>query len=270
MTSPSSSPLADRFAFAQAIAKEAGDLTLTHYRKRGLAVDTKRDGSPVTIADRSAEELLRKLVASRFPTDAISGEEFGDTPGTAPASGFRWVFDPIDGTKSFVSGVPLYGTMVACLHHEDPVIGVINMPALGEVVAAAKGLGCTLARTGHPTEPARVSGVRDLKEAIFVYTAPEVYTQAGKWPLFERMSHATRLSRGWSDCYGCVLVATGRADIWVEPTVALWDVAAAVPIIEEAGGRYTDLSGRRDATTGSCIATNGHLHDAAMKIVRGE
>jgi histidinol-phosphatase len=258
-------PLAERFAFAKAIAREAGDLTLTHFRKRGLAVDTKRDGSPVTIADREAEQRLRALVEARFPADAILGEEFGDKPGT---SGFRWVFDPIDGTKSFVSGVPLYGTMVACLQHEDPVIGVINMPALAELVAAAKGIGCTLERTGHAPEPARVSGVRDMKEAIFVYTAPEVYTQAGKWPLFERMSHATRLSRGWSDCYGCVLVATGRADIWVEPTVALWDVAAAVPIIEEAGGRYTDLSGRRDATTGSCIATNGHLHEAAMKVVQ--
>ncbi len=257
-------PTEERFAFAKAIAREAGDLTLTHFRKRGLAVDTKRDGSPVTIADREAEQRLRALVEARFPADAILGEEFGDKPGT---SGFRWVFDPIDGTKSFVSGVPLYGTMVACMHHADPVIGVINMPALGELVAAAKGLGCTLERTGHAPEPARVSGVRDMKEAIFVYTAPEVYTQAGRWDLFERMSHATRLSRGWSDCYGCVLVATGRADIWVEPTVALWDVAAAVPIIEEAGGRYTDLAGQRDATTGSCLVTNGLLHEAAMRVV---
>jgi histidinol phosphatase-like enzyme (inositol monophosphatase family) len=256
----------ERFVFAQSIALEAGDLTLTHYRRRGLPVQTKRDGSPVTIADQEAERRLRTLVEDRFPHDAILGEEFGDKPGT---SGFRWVFDPIDGTKSFVCGVPLYGTMVACLHDAEPVVGVINMPALGEMVSGAKGLGCWLDRTGLPREPARVSGVRDLREAVFVYTAPEVYSQAGCWDLFHRLSHAARLSRGWSDCYGCVLVATGRADVWVEPTVALWDVAAALPIIEEAGGRYTDLSGRRDVTTGSCLATNGFLHDDAMRVVRG-
>jgi histidinol phosphatase-like enzyme (inositol monophosphatase family) len=262
-------PTEDRLDFARAIAKEAGDLTLTHYRRRGLPVQTKRDGTPVTIADQEAERRLRALVESRYPHDAIMGEEFGDKPGTPPASGFRWVFDPIDGTKSFVCGVPLYGTMVACLKDDQPLLGVINMPALGEMVSAAAGLGCWLDRDGLPREPARVSAVNDLAEAVFVYTAPEVYTQASRWDLFHRLSHATRLSRGWSDCYGCVLVATGRADLWVEPTVALWDVAAALPIIEEAGGRYTDLTGRRDVATGSCLATNGLLHDGAMRVVRG-
>lgn len=255
-----------RWTFAVDIAREAGDLTLTHFRKRGLAVETKRDGSPVTIADQEAEKKLRALVEARFGDDGIVGEEFGTKEGS---SGYRWVFDPIDGTKSFVCGVPLYGTMVAVMKGDEPVVGVINMAGLGEIVHAVRGGGCWLDRAGHGRTQARVSGVRDLSEAVFVYTAPEVYTKAGQWPLFERMSHGTRLSRGWSDCYGCVLVATGRADVWVEPVVALWDVAAALPIIEEAGGTYTDLQGKRDVTTGSCIATNRLLHESAMKLARG-
>lgn len=255
-----------RWTFATQIAREAGELTLTHFRNRGLAVQTKRDGSPVTIADQDAEKRLRALVEARFGEDGILGEEFGERKGS---SGYRWVFDPIDGTKSFVCGVPLYGTMVAVMKGDEPVVGVINMPALGEVVHAAKGAGCWLERAGHPKAQARVSGVTDLKEAVFVFTAPEVYTNAGRWDAFQRLSHGTRLSRGWSDCYGCVLVATGRADVWAEPTVALWDVAAALPIIEEAGGMYTDFAGTRDVTTGSCVATNGALHAAALGLARG-
>lgn len=259
-------PIEQRLAFARDIAREAGEITLTHFRRRGLEVQTKRDGTPVTIADQEAEKRLRALVEARFPDDAILGEEFGDKPGT---SGYRWIFDPIDGTKSFVCGVPLYGTMVAVMKGDEPAVGVINMPALGEMVSAATGLGCTLERAGHDPAPARVSGVRDLKEGVLVFTGMEVFREAGRLPVFEGLSKACRLSRGWSDCYGCVLVATGRADVWVEPVVALWDVAAALPILEEAGGVYTDLQGRRDVTTGSCLAANPALHAAAMRVVGG-
>jgi histidinol phosphatase-like enzyme (inositol monophosphatase family) len=259
-------PIEQRLAFARDIAREAGEITLTHFRRRGLAVETKRDGTPVTIADQEAEKRLRALVEAKFPQDGILGEEFGEKAGT---SGYRWIFDPIDGTKAFVCGVPLYGTMVAVMEQSRPVVGVINMPALGEAVSAARGLGCTLERPGHQPAPARVSGLQDLSEAVLVYTGMEVYRQAGRERAFDALSRACRLSRGWNDCYGCVLVATGRADVWMEPVVALWDVAAAVPIIEEAGGVYTDFQGRADPTTGSCLVANPTLHAAALKLIRG-
>lgn len=259
-------PHDDRLQFAVSIAREAGDLTLKHFRASGLQVDSKRDGTPVTIADREAERHLRAKVAHRFPADAILGEEFGDSPGT---SGYQWIFDPIDGTKSFVCGVPLYGTMVAVMKDAQPLIGVINMPALNELVYASVGGGAWLSVGGAPPTAAKVSTVGNLADAVTVFTGPEVWRQARRWPEFERLCNASRLSRGWSDCYGCVLVATGRADIWAEPVVSLWDVAAAVPIIEEAGGRYTDFDARRDWMTGNCIATNGLLHAQATAALHG-
>jgi histidinol phosphatase-like enzyme (inositol monophosphatase family) len=255
--------LSMRLAAAVAMTSEAGDLTLEHFRRRGLAVETKRDGTPVTVADRAAEQLLRRRVDERFPDDAILGEEFGERPGS---SGFSWIFDPIDGTKSFVSGVPLYGTMVAVLHQNQPVVGVINMPALGEMVFAARGMGCTLRRSGHTDTPARCSSIKDLSEATLVYTGIETFESVGRRAVLDRLVAACRLSRGWSDCYGCVLVATGRADVWIEPVVAVWDVAAAVPIIEEAGGVYTDLQGRRDWTSGTTLASAPGLHPAALAL----
>ncbi|MEK6703562.1 MAG: histidinol-phosphatase [Planctomycetota bacterium] len=257
-------PHEDRLQLAVSIAREAGDLTLKYFRAANLQVDSKRDGTPVTIADRDAEKLLRAKVGQRFPADALLGEEFGDSPGT---SGYQWIFDPVDGTKSFVCGVPLYGTIVAVMKDDQPVIGVINMPALNELVYASVGGGAWLSVAGAPPVSAKVSTVGDLSDAVTVFTAPEVWRQAARWPEFERLCNASRLSRGWSDCYGCVLLATGRADVWAEPSISLWDVAAAVPIIEEAGGRYTDFAGRRAWLTGNCIATNALLHAQAIAVL---
>ncbi len=256
----------DRLRFAVEIARQAGDLTLRHFRAAGLKVDSKRDGTPVTAADRGAETLLRARVGETYASDGILGEEFGESPGT---SGYQWIFDPIDGTKSFVCGVPLYGTMAAVMKDGVPVIGVINMPALHELVYASVGGGAWSVVGEAAPVAARVSTVNAMTDAVTVFTAPEIWRQAGRWPEFDRLCGASRLSRGWSDCYGCVLVATGRADVWAEPTVSLWDVAAAVPIIEEAGGRYTDFAGRRDWTSGNCVATNAVLHAAAIEVLSG-
>jgi len=264
-----------RLDYARAFALRAGESTLRYFERGAkprdeVGVEAKPDGTPVTRADRDAEELLRRLVKDRFPADGIIGEEFGVEPGT---SGLDWVFDPIDGTKSFVAGVPLFGTMVGVLDrrngNEEPIVGVISLPALDEIIWAGKGLGAW-SRVGEGTERrARAGTAGALRESILVYTAPDVFLSTGTWDAFERLARSTRLSRGWSDCYGCVLVATGRADVWVEPLVSLWDVAAAVPILEESGAIYTDWSGRRDWRSGSCLAAAPGLHREALALLGG-
>ena len=262
-----------RLEFARVIATQAGEVTLGFFERgvragREAGVESKADGTPVTRADRGAEELLRRLVKGRFPADGIIGEEFGIERGT---TGFDWVFDPIDGTKSFVAGVPLFGTMVGVLDGrgevEEPVAGVIHLPALEETIWAGRGVGAWSSVAGGAERRAWAGGAGSLRESMFVYTAPDVFLSTGRWGAFERLTRATRLSRGWSDCYGCVLVATGRADMWVEPLVSLWDVAAAVPILEEAGAVYTDWQGRRDWRSGSCVAASPGIHREAVALL---
>lgn len=270
-----SDEITQRLDFAREIAHKAGEVVLRYF-ERGVragaqaGVQSKSDGTPVTLADKGAEELLRRFVKQRFPTDGIIGEEFGVEPGT---SGFDWVFDPIDGTKSFVAGVPLFGTMIGVLDRrsgEEPVVGVIHLPGLDETVWASRGAGAwsQIGQNGQ-IRRAAVTDATTLKQSIFVYTAPDVFISSGKWGEFERLARGSRLSRGWSDCYGCVLVATGRADVWAEPVVSLWDVAAAVPIIEEAGGVYTDWAGRRDWRSGSCVAGSKAVHADALAVMSG-
>lgn len=240
-----------RMEVAADLAWRAGQRTLAHFRG-ALEVERKSDESPVTIADRGAEAFLREAIAARYPSDAILGEEEGETEGT---SGWRWVLDPIDGTKSFVHGVPLYGVMVAC---EDPdgdaVIGAISFPPLGELVVAGRGQGCFV--NGRR---ARVTTTERLSEACICYTDLRTFQDAGKEEVLLRLSREARLVRGWGDCYGHVLVATGRADAALDPWLADWDAAPLLPIVEEAGGRFTDWSGARTAKGGSGISTNGRL-----------
>jgi histidinol phosphatase-like enzyme (inositol monophosphatase family) len=249
-------------------------LILSYYRKPTLDVVAKGDGSPVTIADREAEQLMRQMIRDAFGNDRVLGEEFGATEGT---SGFEWVLDPIDGTQSFVHGVPLFGTMVGVLHQGRGVAGVIHHAALGEGVYAHSGGGTWAYRTRADAQHeqngesvrASVSRTARLGDAMVTTTSTGQFSKASMWPAWERINASSRHSRGWSDCYGFTLVATGRADAIVEPIMALWDSAAAQAIIEEAGGRLTDFAGNDTVHAPTCVASNGLLHDELLRVIRG-
>jgi histidinol phosphatase-like enzyme (inositol monophosphatase family) len=272
MAHNSDDPVQTRLDWAVRITREAGDLTLEYFRRHDLAVEFKADASPVTVADRAAEELLRTRIAERFPDDSILGEELGAMVGT---SGYQWVLDPIDGTKSFVHGVPLYTTLVAVLAEERPKLGIIYAPACGEMLYAAVGSGCwycdTRCADAAPT-PARVSSVRRLRESLFLTTEIACFSTArakDALAVYLDLQRAARLARTWGDGYGYLMVATGRAEVMVDPVVNLWDAAALQPIIEEAGGQFTDWQGRATVHSREAIATNGLVAEEVLAITRG-
>ncbi len=251
--------LQDARSFAEQIAQEAGELTLGYFRKP-IEVERKLDNSPVTIADRESESLLRERILHRYPEHAVIGEEFGE--GGDHGSSFTWVLDPIDGTKSFVKGIPLYCVLVALLHEQQPLLGVIHNPALGETVSAAHNAGCSY--QGRPTS---VSSETDLSDAWLMVTDPA--DMARLQPEFgRRLYSAFGHVRTWADAYGYLLVATGRAEAMIDPIMNLWDIAALKPIIEEAGGRFTDIDGNDDPTGSSAIAAAPAIHDAVLALRR--
>jgi histidinol phosphatase-like enzyme (inositol monophosphatase family) len=252
--------LRDVLDFAVESAQLAGTFTLGYFNA-SPRVELKADRTPVTAADRGAEQLLRERIERAFPRHGIVGEEFGVKEGTEPA---RWILDPIDGTHSFVCGVPLYSVLVGFEWEGEAVAGVIHMPALAETVYAASGLGCR-----WNGRPARVSGVQDLSEARLVYASPKHQREFGKGPEFERLLAATGTDRGFPDAYGYALVATGRAEIALDPVMALWDTAALFPVVTEAGGTLTDWEGNPTHTAPEAIATNGHVFQATMAALRG-
>lgn len=261
------SETSDRLAFAVSIATEAGNQTLELFRSDRLDLNHKTDGSPVTAADRAAEELMRERISKQFPEDAILGEEFGETAGT---SGFRWVLDPIDGTKAFISGVPLYTTLVAVMEDDDPQIGVINAPAAGELVFAERGAGCWHQIGEAKPKRCQVSSVDKLADAVYLTTSVRSYTtdrDPDARPVYDQLQAACRITRTWADAFGYLLVATGRAEIMIDAIMNLWDSAAIQPIIEEAGGHFFDWQGRATVHSGEAIATNGKLAEAVQKLV---
>jgi histidinol-phosphatase len=254
-----------RLQLALTAAREAGEITLKYFREDNYAVELKHDRSPVTVADREAEQHLRQRIAAAFPADAILGEEFPERPGD---SGFRWILDPIDGTKSFISGVPLYGALIGVEFEDRSVVGVIHIPALDETAYAAKGQGAWVVRAGRSPEPARVSRTPQLAEALFCTSEVKSFTRTGRRQAFDEFDRACRLTRTWGDCYGYLLVASGSADVMVDPMMNVWDCAALQPIIEEAGGTFTDWQGKATIHGGEAIATNGVLFDEALAIAR--
>ena len=257
--------LQDRLDFAVAIAREAGEITLQYFRQEGLAVDRKSDDSPVTIADRRAEEHLRGRIREGYPDDAILGEEFGEVAGS---SGYRWILDPIDGTKSFIHGVPLYGTLVAVEHGGEGALGVIMIPALDECVYAAKGLGAWYTRGSVSPVRAQVSKCARLNEGLFLTSEVICFEQVGRQEAYSRLQAAARLTRTWGDCYGFMLVAMGRAEVMIDAYLSLWDAAALQPILEEAGGSFTDWQGNPTIQSGEAVATNGAIRDEVLAITR--
>jgi histidinol-phosphatase len=256
---PSKSELNELLEFSVALARGAGDITLKYFRHQP-ETSTKSDGSYVTIADREAEAYLRRQIAERFPDDGVLGEEEGEREGR---SGRRWIVDPIDGTFAFVHGVPFYGVLIALEIDGEPSVGVVNIPALNEVVAAAKGCGCFF-----NGEPARVSTKASLAEALLLATDFRGCARHGFGRAAESLQARAKTSRTWGDCYGYVLVATGRAEIMLDPVMNLWDCAPLLPIMEEAGGTFTDWRGERTVNGGNSIATNGLLFEEVMTVVK--
>lgn len=253
------SELNELLEFAVELGRGAGDITLEYFRRKP-ETSTKSDGSYVTIADRKAERYLREQIAKRFPEDGVVGEEEGELQGR---SGRRWIVDPIDGTFAFVHGVPFYGVLIALEIDGESSVGVVNIPALVEIVYAAKGVGCFL-----NGEPARVSSTAELKDALLLATDFTACGQYGFGRAAELLQERAKASRTWGDCYGYVLVATGRADIMLDPVMNLWDCAPLLPIMEEAGGTFTDWRGVRTIAGGNSIGTNGILFDEVLSIVR--
>jgi histidinol phosphatase-like enzyme (inositol monophosphatase family) len=247
-----------RVAPAAELARLAGTVALRHYRSR-LTVEMKSDGSPVTIADRAAEEAARAWVRARFPHDGILGEELGEERPGAPR---RWVIDPIDGTKAFIRGTPLWGSLVALCEGETVLAGAAYFPAVDEWLAAAPGAGCWW--NGRRSQ---VSSVSVLAEATVLTTDERFHHNPERQAGWRALSEAAAVSRTWGDCFGYLLVATGRAEAMCDPVLSLWDAAALQPIIEEAGGTFTDWNGTRTAFGGSAVATNRALGDTVRGVL---
>ncbi len=256
--------LEGRLTLALEAIQQAGLITLQYFGRETLAVERKADDSPVTVADRQAEQHLRQCICGAYPHDAIIGEEFPQQPGT---SGYTWILDPIDGTKSFIHGVPLYGTMIGVEYQGQSVIGVIHVPALRETVYAAKGNGAWYQQGDAPPRPARVSQTHPLSNGLFLTSEVANFYRTGRGDAYERLQAASRLSRSWGDCYGYMLVATGRAEVMVDPIAAVWDLAALVPIIEEAGGRFADWQGRPTIYSGEAVAANPLVFDEVLDLL---
>lgn len=258
-------PLSSRLTLALDAARSAGGVALGYFNHGRFDINTKRDGTPVTAADEHAEQLLRNAVLDAFPDDGILGEEFPETRGR---SGYRWIIDPIDGTKSFIHGVPLWGTLVAVEHEGRSVVGVIHMPALNETVYAAAGQGAWHVKGNQSPVAARVSSVDSLSRSVACITAPDLMVKAGMSDRFCAFAARCAAMRGWSDCYGHVLAATGRVEVVLEPAVAPWDIAATVVVMKEAGGRCTDWRGNESAYSPTALVSNGLVHEEALGLLK--
>ena len=257
--------LTTRLHFALRVAREASDLILRYYQTSDLAVERKGDSSPVTEADKRSELLIRERLAVEFPHDAILGEEFPDKPGT---TGFRWILDPIDGTKSFIHGVPLFGTLIGVEFNERCVIGVVRFPALNEVVYAAKGSGAWWQIGEGEPRRARVADTTTLDKAVFCTTNITRWYKINRGDALETLLDQVQLARGWGDCFGHMLVATGRVHLMVDPAMNPWDAAALLPIVEEAGGHFIDWKGEPSIYKGNGLSVVPGLKDTILQILK--
>jgi histidinol-phosphatase len=254
--------LADFLSFTEQTAREAGALTLEYFLTDGARAEFKSDDTPVTIADRKAEELIRSRIAGAYPDHQIVGEEYGATEGTAD---YRWIIDPIDGTKSFVHGVPLYAVLIALEIKGVMEVGCAYFPALDEIISAATGLGAQ-----WNGKPCRVSEVASIDRAICAHIDTAYFGKNGKGEPWERLQKAVYYNAGWCDAYGYLLVATGRAEIMLDPVMAVWDCGPFPPIFKEAGGYFGDWSGNEGRIDGGeALATNAALRDEVVALLQG-
>lgn len=241
-------------AFAHELADTADEISMRYFRSGDTAVRSKSDGSPVTQADEGIERELREHIASRYPEHGVFGEEEGDTSAGADS---RWIIDPIDGTKNFSWGIPVWGTLIAFEQAGNIVCGLTSAPALGERYAAARGEGAT--RNG---EPISVSAVDGLSRARIGFGSVKEFDRHGHGDAFRALVAASAHDRGIGDFYGHMLVASGALEAMVEPQLSPWDLGPLLVIVEEAGGRLTDLGGRAHIYGGSAVTSNGRLHEA--------
>lgn len=253
------------------LANIADVITVSRFTAADLRVDTKPDLTPVTDADRTVETALRRALGTARPGDAVLGEEYGGTGGGACGPGRparRWVIDPIDGTKSFVRGVPVWATLLALQVDERTTVGVVSAPALGRRWWAATGLGAWLVtRIGPSAEQPRrlrVSAVATLADASLSYSSLGGWADRGLLPGLLDLADAVWRTRAYGDFWSHVLVAEGAVDLSCEPEVSLWDLAPLDVLVTEAGGAFTDLSGRAGPAGGSALASNGLLHRSAL------
>ena len=256
--------LADDLALGLELADLADAITAARFLAEDLRVDTKPDLTPVTDADRAVEESLRAALRERRPGDAVHGEEYEDS-GQGPR---RWVIDPIDGTKNFVRGVPVWATLIALMDGPEAVVGVVSAPGLARRWWAARGLGAWTASPGRPVAPMGVSAVADVADASLSFSSLTGWEAAGRLPALLELTRSVWRHRAYGDFWSYLLVAEGAVDVACEPEVALHDLAALVPIVEEAGGRFSALDGSPGPAGGSAVATNGLLHDAVLTALR--
>ena len=258
--------LADRLSTAVSLAASAGDLIMSRFTHTRCAAESKADGSPVTIADRAAETCIRDGIRGAFPDDGLCGEEHADELGT---SDFTWVIDPIDGTVSFMHGVPVFGTLIGIEQDGVPVAGVMHFPALDETAWAARGGGAWHRIGSDKLRRVHVSACDTLADAMVCTTSFDYFRDERWEDAFLRMAHAAGRTRGWSDCHSELLLVTGRIDAVVEPVLNPWDISAIIAILREAGGRFTDWRGQQEHR--SCVtpglASNGHLHDQLLAVL---
>lgn len=248
-----------RYDLAVEVAREAGDLAKKYY-DGGFEVEWKADQSPVTVADKQAEEHIRTRIQAHFPGDGFLGEEYGDEPSS---SGFRWVIDPIDGTRAFVRHIPIWGTLLGLEYKDDPIAGVTYAPALGNLWRGLRGDGAYC-----DDRKIRVTDVAALDRAFLSYSGVNWFKKAGYFEQFVSLCNATERQRGIGDFYGFMLVAQGSIDIMVDHGVHAWDVAALLPIVEEAGGVFTDWAGRRTIHSTDVLATNKPLHVPTLRVLQ--
>ncbi|MBM3279031.1 MAG: inositol monophosphatase family protein [Candidatus Handelsmanbacteria bacterium] len=251
--------LRDRLDLALEAAWQAGRITLRYFQA-GVQPEWKADESPVTVADREAEQKIRQMLERAFPGDGVVGEEYGRQEGT---SGYRWLIDPIDGTKAFIQGVPLYGVLIGIETPQGVEAGVVLLPALDELVWAARGEGCW-----WKGRRAQVSAVNQLQQACLIYTESGSFAKCSRGPAWEALSRGSRVQRGWGDCYGHILVATGRAEACFDPVMNPWDCGPLLPILQEAGGTFTDWQGEATVYGPDAFSTNGLLFPALMEHLR--
>ncbi|MCP4424313.1 MAG: histidinol-phosphatase [Chloroflexi bacterium] len=248
----------DLLQFALDAAWQAGRITLGYFQT-GVRAERKSNNTPVTIADREAEQKIRRLIQEQWPDHGIHGEEYGRSAADSP---YTWIIDPIDGTKSFISGVPLYSTLLALMDGDKALLGVIHLPALNETVYAVRGEGCYWnGRRAH------VSTVAQLENAVALCSEMESLEKYGRLQAWQKIMRATYVQRTWGDGYGYALVATGRAEIMMDPALAPWDAGPLGVIIEEAGGAFTDWQGNSSIHAGEGIATNGALFKQVMALI---
>jgi histidinol-phosphatase len=249
----------DDLALALELADAADAITVARFGADDLIVETKPDLTPVSEADRAVELALRELIAERRPEDAVIGEEYGATDG---AGSRRWIIDPIDGTKSYVRGIPTWSTLIALSVDDTETVGVVSMPALGRRWWALRGGGAFA-----DGRAIRVSAIHALADAHLAWSGIEDWDEIGRTDSIIELSRACWRSRGVGDAWQYMLVAEGVAEIALDPQVSVWDLAAVKVVVEEAGGRFTDLSGAVTAAGGDSLASNGLVHEAALAIV---